>query len=110
MLAISGNFFEVDRWRPNTSRETPISSVSIGTEVGVLLEWGIKRAAEKILRPSINISELVFDLGSKELHESVEFVMQCFHGLGIGGLLAFHGGYDDAMAGSDFFEIGLLVG
>ena len=52
----------------------------------------------------------MLNFGSEELHESVEFVMQCSHGLGVGGLLAFHGGYDDAMAGSDFFEIGLRVG
>ncbi len=44
----------------------------------------------------------MFNFGSEELHEGVEFVMQCFHGLGVGGLLAFHGGYDDSVAGSDF--------
>ena len=103
MRVISGNLFE-DNWQhSNTPRETPISSVSRKTEVGVSLERGVKRAAEKTLRPLINISELVFDLGSEELHEGMELVMQCFHGLGVGGLLAFHGGYDDAVAGSDFF-------
>lgn len=44
----------------------------------------------------------MFDFGSEELHEGVEFVMQCFHGLRVGGLLALHGGYDESVAGGDF--------
>ena len=52
----------------------------------------------------------MLNLGAEELHEDVEFIVESLDRLGIGGLLALHGRDDEAVAGSDFLEVGSLVG
>ena len=52
----------------------------------------------------------MLNLGAEELHEDVEFIVEGLDCLGIGGLLALHGRDDEAVARSDFLEVGSLVG